>query len=791
MSLQTPMGPFGLSTGDVIRFTVPPPGVVFPTFVMEAGKRRHIVSQDVLNQSGLWAMPVKIIQFPYYFAIPPGPDLVGPEDGMLARIQGGQPSTYALLTSTLRPLVDQATIDAVLRSRADRDLLRLTWTLAANRFPVGAALVSLARGSIYIDAGYRDPWPTNADVYLSDGTYLRSLQDIDDFGCLGVAWPTQMFNQLIDLSTLGLVGDSFPSCADGNVFSDGASTSVMQGGRRHLMPDQPTVNALGPSNVVTLPKPALDFYVLDKPMTPIHIEHVVVVMLENRSFDNILGDFALENPDVNGIGAGFNLSNPLDPTVQGGPTFSPQPLAGFITQLDPGHELNNVNDQLSPTPDSGAGQPFRSNLSNNGFVYDYAKVIRDNNDSGSAPESVMKYFAGANLPRIRILAREFAICDAWFSSVPGPTMPNRFFVHAGTAAGYAKSPFAGTKPNLTAILTDLLNTAAASAAADPLALLKSLLGDPNKLEALILEVLKANYIQNDAEAKLLLNTITGSIYELLEVHGKIWAVYFQDLTETIFIPWLRARFVNELTIPLNNDGMPIGLSPMMTGTGNFRTFDKFVENAAMGTLPFYSFIHPRYGNSPDLQPIFDFISAKLAPIIAGNSATVSFQDVVQLFQLALHSRPGTDAHPPNSVHDCEDFIARVYNAVRRSPQWEKTVLVILFDEHGGFYDHVAPPTAANTDPLGRVYDSRTPGFRAEDPTFAFDRLGLRVPALIVSPFVDWSRVDHSVYDHSSLLYTVASLAGIRPNPYNRVPQLFTFLKNLTRDTARTDTVAAL
>lgn len=784
--------PPDLNTGDVIRFTIAPPGVVFPTYVIEAGKRRHIINQGVFVQSGLSAKQIHIVDARYTNSIPPGPDLAGPEDGMLVQGTFGPYSMGVILGGMLRP-VDQPTSAAVLQARANLDKLALTWTGAPNPFPTGAAFVSLARGSIYIDANYHDPWPTNFDVYLSDGVYLRCCQYIDNLGCIGMAWPTQMCGQLDDLSALGLLSDPFPSCADGNIYWDGVAVYVMQGGQRHWIPDPPTYNALGPTNVTSVPKPVFDFYVSGKAIAPIHIEHVVVLMLENRSFDNILGDYAMENPNVNGIGAGFKLTNRINPADTGSQSFSPKPLADYVTPLDPGHELANVNNQLSPNTDQG-GLPFRPPLpaetTNGGFVYDHAQVIRKANDSGTAPESVMKYFSSASLPKITELAREFAVCDAWFASVPGPTMPNRFFVHAGTAAGYAKSPFSDTKPDFTAILKDLLNTVIASAGNDPSALLK-ILSDPNQLEALILEVLKANYIQNDAEAHLLLNTVTGSIYEALEAHAKTWAVYFQDLTETICIPWLRTRFFNDLSIPLKSDGTPAGLSPMMTGTGNFRTVDKFVENAAAGALPFYSFIHPRYGHTPDLQPIFDFISAKLTAIINGQSKTVSFQDALQVLQLCMHLRPGTDAHPPNSVKDCEDFIARVYNAVRRSPQWDQTVLIILFDEHGGFYDHVSPPPAVNTDPLKRVYDSTTPGFRPEDPTFTFDRLGLRVPALIISPFVAGSAVDHTNYDHSSLLYAVASLAGIHPNPYNRVPQLFTFLKNLTLETARTDTAAAL
>ena len=96
-----------------------------------------------------------------------------------------------------------------------------------------------------------------------------------------------------------------------------------------------------------------------------------------------------------------------------------------------------------------------------------------------------------------------------------------------------------------------------------------------------------------------------------------------------------------------------------------------------------------------------------------------------------------DDHPPHNVMKAEKLIADVYNALRSNPKlWESTLLVVVYDEHGGFYDHVQPPATVAPDQLGKSY--------------AFNQLGIRVPALLISPHCE-RRVDHTEFDHTSLL----------------------------------------
>jgi phospholipase C len=149
---------------------------------------------------------------------------------------------------------------------------------------------------------------------------------------------------------------------------------------------------------------------------------------------------------------------------------------------------------------------------------------------------------------------------------------------------------------------------------------------------------------------------------------------------------------------------------------HFRDFESFAQDAAAGSLPAYSFIEPRYFADP------------------------------------LGGTMPNDQHPPQSVALGEALIAAVYNAVRSGPGWKQTLLVITYDEHGGCYDHVLPPRA--TPPDGKAPDG-----------FAFDSFGVRVPAVIVSPYVKPGCVIRpkgpTPFDHTSIIATLARRFGFQ------------------------------
>jgi phospholipase C len=155
--------------------------------------------------------------------------------------------------------------------------------------------------------------------------------------------------------------------------------------------------------------------------------------------------------------------------------------------------------------------------------------------------------------------------------------------------------------------------------------------------------------------------------------------------------------------------------------GHFRKFGEFLSDAASGDLPNYSFIEPRYFSSRLLQ---------LIP---------------------------NDQHPPHNVIYGEQLLAQVYNALRSAPTWKKTLFVVTYDEHGGCFDH-APPPLAVPPAMGDTADG-----------FPFDRYGVRVPALIISPFIAPGSVVRSApaglphrgspypFDHTSIIATLRKL----------------------------------
>jgi phospholipase C len=357
------------------------------------------------------------------------------------------------------------------------------------------------------------------------------------------------------------------------------------------------------------------------------IQHVVVLMLENRSFDCMLGRLYPNDPDFKGLT--LNESNTYANTripVWNCPVMTAD--TAVIPKPDPGEDFKDMNEQLFGGPRT-ANPP--GNMS--GFAQNYA-TQPPSKDGPFIPKNILHYFTTDQVPIISALATSFGVCDEWHASAPCQTWPNRFFVHCGTALGYVDNrtfpiPFSA-----------------------------------------------------------------HSIFRRLQDNGKSWRVYFHDMPQSSLLRdiWLYAIF-------------------------HFRFFHQFLADAHAGALPNYSFIEPRY-----------------------------FTD------LFLNNIPN-DEHPPHNVLYGEQLIADVYNAVRSSPCWEKTLLIITYDEHGGCYDHVSPPPAPSPD--GVVNNSFG---------FNFDAYGVRVPAVIVSPYIRAGTKIRSggpyPFDHTSIISTVRQLFGL-------------------------------
>lgn len=368
------------------------------------------------------------------------------------------------------------------------------------------------------------------------------------------------------------------------------------------------------------------------------IQHIVVLMLENRSFDHMLGFLYADQGNKSDSGQPFEgltgkESNPAS-GGKGVPVFKIKKTdknAYFMPGADPGEGYAATNSELfgninAPTP------PVATNK---GFVKDFAYTLKWEAKEkweilpGTVPRNIMGIFTPEMLPVLSTLARRYAVCDHWYSSVPTETMPNRAFANAGTSQGH--------------------------------------LDDKTK------------------------SFTVPSIFGLLEKNKISWAIYGYD------------------TEPLTRHNFP---DTTNADDSHFGVFKDFQAAAAAGTLPSYTFLEPNWAS-------------------AGNSQ-----------------------HPNYDVALGEQLIHDVYYALYNSKAWNQTLLIITYDEHGGCYDHVAPPS-------GAVPPDDTPG----EFGFDFKRFGIRVPAVLVSPLIAPGtvfRVPEGTMplDHTSILKTVEKRWGL-------------------------------
>ena len=157
------------------------------------------------------------------------------------------------------------------------------------------------------------------------------------------------------------------------------------------------------------------------------IKHIVVLMLENRSFDHMVGYMQSSTYPIDGIDAAHPPTNPMSPNDS--TPVAATPDAPDVLSFDAGHSVPDTNLQLYLRVEG----PPPSGATNMGFVYSYSQ------QQGVTPATaplIMKCFPPNRVPVLTTLAREFALCTRWYSSVPGPTWPNRFFVHCATSKGF-------------------------------------------------------------------------------------------------------------------------------------------------------------------------------------------------------------------------------------------------------------------------------------------------------------------------------------------------------------------
>ena len=405
------------------------------------------------------------------------------------------------------------------------------------------------------------------------------------------------------------------------------------------------------------------------------LDHVVLVLFENRSFDNVLGRLygPGDHKTFDGV-IGKDLSNPIPEWAEHGADRKVVPYS-VATDMDSpnpdsGEEYFHTNTQLFNILDDdnrfkigeAARAPWNAPPAGviptmDGFVTDY--ISNFTGEIGREPTydeyaHIMTGYTPEQLPVLNGLARDFGVFDHWFCEVPSQTFMNRSFWTAATSSGLVVN-----------------------------------------------HPMTKWFTHNDAE----------TIFERLEAHGKTWKVYVMEPMPVSFTGVIHfARLKDRLAT-------------------HFVPFAQFEKDAAAGTLPDFSLIEPNMvSGHGDYHPAMGR----------------SFSNKVEL-----------EVDNPSSMLAGEAFLARIFDAYRSATTEDgtnvwNTALIIGWDEPGGTFDHVPPGSVAPPDPAAPIGECG----------FTFDRSGYRVPAVIVSPWVEPGSVYNDEYRHTSLIATLRTAWGL-------------------------------
>ena len=372
------------------------------------------------------------------------------------------------------------------------------------------------------------------------------------------------------------------------------------------------------------------------------IKHVFVCMLENRSYDHFLGFADISGTDAQ-TGAPTRAEGLTGQEKQefDGVDFPVSADASDRVVKAPPHNFNDFMVALCGAGHVGfnpGGGPYPQVV---GTGYAAANGFENGTDAAG---EIMKCFSPDTLPILTQLAQEFVVCDKWFAPMPGPTEPNRMFVHAAECDTWDDSPS-----------------------------------------------------------------------EWDQVEAELWGDDIKFTNGTIFDRLRKANV--DFRIYAGDDFPNVALLHGISLYTDIDDYDDFSEDLHDGYDVAYTFIEPNYD------------------VVLDSTFSEGFYE-------------GNSQHPRGSVAAGEQFIKSVYETIRNSPVWESSLLVVTWDEGGGFFDHVLPPRAAPTGKLGKTHG------------FVFDQLGTRVPAVVVSPLIPRNLIEHRVLEHSVIPATVEQLFGL-------------------------------
>jgi phospholipase C len=361
------------------------------------------------------------------------------------------------------------------------------------------------------------------------------------------------------------------------------------------------------------------------------ITRIFVLVLENRSFDHVFAGqgWAGTRPD----GSATTL------------TVAPASVRADLAQLaidgfdfDPPHEFADVHRQIPAL----APADWRAAVS---------ASLGSRVTTAQLPQATSLLQAGTQVSALRTLAQEFAVCDQWYASVPGPTWPNRFFFHAASSNGLYDSP-------------------SSSAVAGSFSV------DGYEFDK-------------------------GTVYQRLDRVGVPWRVYYGSVLPQVFALQHMTPYIF---------------------WKNFSKQSRFAADLARSDFPQgYTFIEPDYGHTSQ-----DFLG-------------------------------GDSQHPRDAFLPGEVLVKQVYEAIRNSAYWNESLLIITYDEHGGIFDSQRSANAVRNPGDSNRYAKGCKQSSGLD--FDFTSLGMRVPAVVVSPLIPRGTIDQRVHEHASVPATVLRRFG--------------------------------
>jgi phospholipase C len=373
------------------------------------------------------------------------------------------------------------------------------------------------------------------------------------------------------------------------------------------------------------------------------IEHIVVVTMENRSFDNMLGYLSHPDPaaqpsgprtDIDGLTGTERI--PLGGNVTGEPV-TPRPISPKEFRPDPAHGYDGVQIQIGP---GGAMDGF--------LATQRARILESTEINAEGPLSdetnIVHFQPSSVVPVYDYLADEFCVLDRYFCAFPGGTQPNRVCMLTGATPVLRNSEF-----------TDDLGYLA-----------------------------------------------MPTVFDMLNPRTTSWRYYEGDIGFLRVFDRYRLDFEH------------------------IRPLEEFLRGTER--LPAVTFIDPNFKETPSEEP-------------------------------------PSDDHAPTPVCRGQALLTRILSRLRSQDQedWDRTLLIITYDEHGGFYDHVAPPGTAAFNARHPDVDRALPLVHPEARTY-----GVRVPALLASPLITAQSVSRHIYDHTSITRTI--LQRFAPNMIGRMPQ---------------------